>query len=198
MPLSGTSSRPDSSLPGTCPPSACERTRMESDMQWDISYISFLNVGGTIPVRSGSGGPWNSSTSRAFAHPPRDKSPSDEPLADDVHDVLVDMLMNHTLGPGSRLNIDALAKTLRYLADPRPRGAGEDRSGGPDREGPDTRLPRGAPDQPREPALPDRFSIADGAGSGRRSSPSRRQHRKPPTCWHWPTAGAPTTAMTLP
>ena len=35
-----------------------------------------------------------------------------QPLADDVHDVLVDMLMNHTLGPGSRLNIDALAKTL--------------------------------------------------------------------------------------
>ena len=34
------------------------------------------------------------------------------PLADDVHDVLVDMLMNHTLAPGSRLNIDALARTL--------------------------------------------------------------------------------------
>jgi DNA-binding GntR family transcriptional regulator len=34
------------------------------------------------------------------------------PLADDVHDVLVDMLMNHTLAPGSRLNIEALAKTL--------------------------------------------------------------------------------------
>jgi DNA-binding GntR family transcriptional regulator len=35
-----------------------------------------------------------------------------QPLADDVHDVIVDMLMNHTLGPGSRLNIDALARTL--------------------------------------------------------------------------------------
>jgi DNA-binding GntR family transcriptional regulator len=35
-----------------------------------------------------------------------------QPLTDDVHDVLVDMLMNHTLGPGSRLNIEALAKTL--------------------------------------------------------------------------------------
>lgn len=34
------------------------------------------------------------------------------PLADDVHDVLVDMLMNHTLAPGSRLNIESLAKTL--------------------------------------------------------------------------------------
>jgi DNA-binding GntR family transcriptional regulator len=34
------------------------------------------------------------------------------PLADDVHDVLVDMLMNHTLAPGSRLNIEVLAKTL--------------------------------------------------------------------------------------
>jgi len=34
------------------------------------------------------------------------------PLADDVHDVLVDMLMNHTLAPGSRLNIEVVAKTL--------------------------------------------------------------------------------------
>jgi DNA-binding GntR family transcriptional regulator len=34
------------------------------------------------------------------------------PLADDVHDVLVDMLMNHTLAPGSRLNIEVLAKAL--------------------------------------------------------------------------------------
>jgi DNA-binding GntR family transcriptional regulator len=35
-----------------------------------------------------------------------------QPLTDDVHDVLVDMLMNHTLGPGVRLNIDAVARTL--------------------------------------------------------------------------------------
>jgi DNA-binding GntR family transcriptional regulator len=35
-----------------------------------------------------------------------------QPLTDDVHDVLVDMLMNHTLAPGSRLNIEALAKML--------------------------------------------------------------------------------------
>ena len=35
-----------------------------------------------------------------------------QPLTDDVHDVLVDMLMNHTLGPGNRLNIDAVAKML--------------------------------------------------------------------------------------
>jgi DNA-binding GntR family transcriptional regulator len=34
------------------------------------------------------------------------------PLADDIHDVLVDMLMNHTLAPGSPLNIDAVAKSL--------------------------------------------------------------------------------------
>ena len=33
-------------------------------------------------------------------------------LADDVHDVLVDMLMNHSLGPGARMNIDALGRTL--------------------------------------------------------------------------------------
>jgi DNA-binding GntR family transcriptional regulator len=35
-----------------------------------------------------------------------------QPLTDDVHDVLVDMLMTHTVEPGSRLNIDAVAKTL--------------------------------------------------------------------------------------
>jgi DNA-binding GntR family transcriptional regulator len=35
-----------------------------------------------------------------------------QPLVDDVHDVLVDMLMNHALSPGARLNIDALARTL--------------------------------------------------------------------------------------
>ena len=34
------------------------------------------------------------------------------PLADDIYDVLVDMLMNHTLAPGSPINIDAVAKTL--------------------------------------------------------------------------------------
>ena len=34
------------------------------------------------------------------------------PLVDDVHDVLVDMLMNHDLDAGARLNIDALARTL--------------------------------------------------------------------------------------
>ena len=35
-----------------------------------------------------------------------------QPLVDDVHDVLVDMLMNHTFAPDERLNIDALARTL--------------------------------------------------------------------------------------
>jgi DNA-binding GntR family transcriptional regulator len=35
-----------------------------------------------------------------------------QPLTDDVHDVLVDMLMNHNLEPGHRLNIDAVAKSL--------------------------------------------------------------------------------------
>jgi DNA-binding GntR family transcriptional regulator len=30
----------------------------------------------------------------------------------DVHDVLVDMVMNHTFGPGARLNIEALARAL--------------------------------------------------------------------------------------
>lgn len=34
------------------------------------------------------------------------------PLADDVRDVLVDMLMNHAVEPGARLNVDALARTL--------------------------------------------------------------------------------------
>jgi DNA-binding GntR family transcriptional regulator len=35
-----------------------------------------------------------------------------QPLMDDVHDVLVDMLMNHALEPGARLNIDTVARTL--------------------------------------------------------------------------------------
>jgi DNA-binding GntR family transcriptional regulator len=35
-----------------------------------------------------------------------------QPLVDDVHRALVDMIMNHTFDPGERLNIDALARTL--------------------------------------------------------------------------------------
>lgn len=35
-----------------------------------------------------------------------------QPLVDSVQDVLVDMLMNHSLEPGARLNIDAMARTL--------------------------------------------------------------------------------------
>jgi DNA-binding GntR family transcriptional regulator len=35
-----------------------------------------------------------------------------QPLVDDVHDVLVDMLMNHVFEPGARLNIEALARSL--------------------------------------------------------------------------------------
>ena len=35
-----------------------------------------------------------------------------QPLVDDVHDVLVDMLMNHTFAPGARLNIDGMARSL--------------------------------------------------------------------------------------
>lgn len=35
-----------------------------------------------------------------------------QPLVDDVRDVLTDMIMNHTFGPGERLNIDALARSL--------------------------------------------------------------------------------------
>lgn len=34
------------------------------------------------------------------------------PLVDDVHGALVDMLMNHDVNPGARLNIDALARGL--------------------------------------------------------------------------------------
>jgi len=40
------------------------------------------------------------------------------PLADDVHDVLVDMIMNHRVDAGSRLNIDALARSLRVSPTP--------------------------------------------------------------------------------
>ncbi|HWC67163.1 MAG TPA: GntR family transcriptional regulator [Acidimicrobiales bacterium] len=39
-------------------------------------------------------------------------------LTDDVHDVLVDMLMNHSLGPGARINIDGLARTLTVSPTP--------------------------------------------------------------------------------
>ena len=35
-----------------------------------------------------------------------------QPLKKDVHDVLVDMIMNHAVGPGTRINIDALSRTL--------------------------------------------------------------------------------------
>ncbi|HUR03216.1 MAG TPA: GntR family transcriptional regulator [Nonomuraea sp.] len=35
-----------------------------------------------------------------------------QPLVNDVHEVLIDMLMNHALEPGSRLNIDSMARTL--------------------------------------------------------------------------------------
>jgi DNA-binding GntR family transcriptional regulator len=41
-----------------------------------------------------------------------------QPLAEDVHDVLVDMLMNHALSPGARLNIDALARSLSVSPTP--------------------------------------------------------------------------------
>jgi DNA-binding GntR family transcriptional regulator len=41
-----------------------------------------------------------------------------QPLTDDVHDVLIDMLMNHTLAPGTRVNIDALARTLNVSPTP--------------------------------------------------------------------------------
>jgi DNA-binding GntR family transcriptional regulator len=39
-------------------------------------------------------------------------------LVNDVHDVLVDMLMNHELAAGARLNIDALARTLSVSPTP--------------------------------------------------------------------------------
>lgn len=34
------------------------------------------------------------------------------PLTNDVYDIVVDMLMNHALGPGDRINIDSLARSL--------------------------------------------------------------------------------------
>ena len=44
---------------------------------------------------------------------PAERLLSERPaLVDDVHDVLVDMLMNHDLDAGERLNIDALARAL--------------------------------------------------------------------------------------
>jgi DNA-binding GntR family transcriptional regulator len=41
-----------------------------------------------------------------------------QPLTEDVHDVLVDMLMHHALAPGARLNIDALARNLSVSPTP--------------------------------------------------------------------------------
>lgn len=35
-----------------------------------------------------------------------------QPLTSDVYEVVIDMLMNHSLAPGARLNIDGLARTL--------------------------------------------------------------------------------------
>lgn len=35
-----------------------------------------------------------------------------QPLKKDVHDVLVDMIMNHAVGPGTRITIDALSRSL--------------------------------------------------------------------------------------
>jgi DNA-binding GntR family transcriptional regulator len=40
------------------------------------------------------------------------------PLVDDVHDVLVDMVMNHLAEEGTRLNIDALARSLEVSPTP--------------------------------------------------------------------------------
>jgi DNA-binding GntR family transcriptional regulator len=40
------------------------------------------------------------------------------PLVDDVHDVLVDMVMNHLAEAGTRLNIDALARALAVSPTP--------------------------------------------------------------------------------
>lgn len=45
-----------------------------------------------------------SDAGRRLAHRP--------PLTSDVYDVVIDMLMDHSLAPGSRLNIDGLARTL--------------------------------------------------------------------------------------
>src|SRR3954466_8771847 len=113
--LSCTSSCPDSSLPGTDPPSGGEGTPDAAHMQWEISYISFPAASrcyvatGQEVVRSVVE-QFDIESVRASAAGRR--LTERQPLADDVHDVLVDMLMNHTLGAGSRLNIDALAKTL--------------------------------------------------------------------------------------
>jgi DNA-binding GntR family transcriptional regulator len=47
-----------------------------------------------------------------LASDPRQRLAHRQPLTSDVYDVVMDMLMNHTLGPGSRLNIDQLARLL--------------------------------------------------------------------------------------
>ena len=142
-----------------------------------------------------AGGTWNRSTSRASERRPRAAASTErQPLADDVHDVLVDMLMNHTLGPGSRLNIDAARQDARRVTHPGARSAGAHRGRGPDRQGAPTRIPRRAADQPRRPALADRLPAADRTGSSGAAATRRHTRSRPPTSRSWPAVGEPTTA----
>ena len=102
------------------------------------------------------------------------------PLVDDVHDVLVDMLMNHAIERGGRLNIDALARVARRLAHTDPRGAGPDGGRGPGHQGAAPRLHGGSPDHPDRPASPDRLPAAHRARRGRaRRRPMPRRRSEP-------------------
>jgi DNA-binding GntR family transcriptional regulator len=81
-------------------------------MQWEISYISILFERASIRSVSVRRDVEQFDIESVRGSAAGRRLTERQPLVDDVHDVVVDMLMNHTLGPGSRLNIDALAKTL--------------------------------------------------------------------------------------
>ena len=98
-----------------------------------------------------------------------------QPLVDDVHDVLVDMLMNHTLPPGGRLNIDALARTLGVSPTPVREALARIEAEGLVVKEPRRGYTVAPADQPRRPASPDRLPAAHrargGRGRGRRQRP---------------------------
>ena len=103
--------------------------------------------------------------------------------------------MNHTLGPGSRLNIDALAKTLGVSPTPVREALARIEAEGLIVKGP-TRGYLVAPLIRLEDlhSLIDFRLLIEPAAAAQ--PPDGRLQRKPPTCWRWPAVGARTTAMT--
>ena len=99
---------------------------------------------------------------------PRPTSHRAAPLTDDVHDALVDMLMNHTLDPGSPAE-HRRRRPGSSGSRPRPSGrrwrGSRPRGSSSRSRGADTCRPA---DQPRRPPRADRLPPADRAGRRRR------------------------------